>query len=162
IMGDMDIAETRRPQDGRAALSVNGREFDLRVSSLPTVHGEKIVLRILDKENINVPLEKLGFLPDQLHEYEALIRRTYGMILVGEIRDRETAEVAIQAALTGHMVFSTLHTNTAAGAIMRLTNMNVEPFLIASAVVGVVAQRLARRVCPRCVDSYRPSRELLE
>jgi len=82
IMGDMDIAETRRPQDGRAALSVNGREFDLRVSSLPTVHGEKIVLRILDKENINVPLEKLGFLPDQLHEYEALIRRTYGMILV--------------------------------------------------------------------------------
>jgi type IV pilus assembly protein PilB len=227
IIADMDIAETRRPQDGRAALCVNDREFDLRVSSLLTVHGEKIVLRVLNKENISVPLEKLGFLPDQLRDYEALIRRTYGMILVtgptgsgksttlyatlshlnittiddpveyqrpginqtqvnpragltfatglrtlvrqdpdiilvGEIRDRETAEVAIQAALTGHVVFSTLHTNTAAGAIMRLTNMDVEPFLIASAVVGVVAQRLARRVCPRCAESYQPGRELLE
>jgi type IV pilus assembly protein PilB len=232
IMGDMDIAETRRPQDGRAVLSLNGREFDLRVSSLPTVYGEKIVIRILNKESISVPLEKLGFLPEQLHQYEALIRRTYGMILVtgptgsgksttlyatlsrlnephlnittiedpveyqlpginqtqvnpragltfatglrtlvrqdpdiilvGEIRDRETAEVAIQAALTGHLVFSTLHTNTAAGAIMRLTNMDVEPFLIASAVVGAVAQRLARRICSRCAESYRPSPEILE
>jgi type IV pilus assembly protein PilB len=222
----------RRPQDGRALITENGRDYDLRVSSLPTVHGEKIVLRILDKEAINVPLEKLGFLPEQFRRYEALVRRSYGMILVtgptgsgksttlyatlsrlnqphlnittiedpveyqlpgisqtqansrigltfaaglrtllrqdpdiilvGEIRDRETAEVAIQAALTGHLVFSTLHTNTAAGAIMRLTNMNVEPFLIASSVAGVVAQRLVRRVCSRCAEEYRPSREILE
>jgi type IV pilus assembly protein PilB len=231
IMGNMDIAETRRPQDGRAIISESGRDFDLRISSLPTVHGEKIVLRVLNKESISVSLEKLGFLPDQLREYETLIRRTYGMILVtgptgsgksttlyatlsrlnqphlnimaiedpveyqlpginqtqvnaragltfagglrtlvrqdpdiilvGEIRDRETAEVAIQAALTGHLVFSTLHTNTAAGAIMRLTNMEIEPFLIASAVVGVVAQRLVRRVCSRCAESYQPGPDLL-
>src|SRR5205085_4565297 len=90
-----------------------------------------------------------------------LVRQDPDIILVGEIRDRETAEVAIQAALTGHMVFSTLHTNTAAGAIMRLTNMDVEPFLIASAVVGVVAQRLVRRVCPRCEESYQPTPDLL-
>lgn len=231
IMGDMDIAETRRPQDGRAIIREGGRDFDLRISSLPTVHGEKIVLRVLSKESITVSLEKLGFLPEQLREYEALVRRTYGMILVtgptgsgksttlyatlgrlnqphlnimaiedpveyqlpginqtqvnaragltfatglrtlvrqdpdiilvGEIRDRETAEVAIQAALTGHLVFSTLHTNTAAGAIMRLTNMDIEPFLIASAVVGVVAQRLVRRVCTRCAESYEPAPDVL-
>jgi type IV pilus assembly protein PilB len=231
IMADMDIAETRRPQDGRAIVHENGRDYDLRVSSLPSVHGEKIVLRILDKEAISVPLEKLGFLPEQFHLYDSLSRRSYGMImvtgptgsgksttlyatlsrlnqphlnistiedpveyqlagitqtqanpkigltfpaglrtllrqdpdiiLVGEIRDRETAEVAIQAALTGHLVFSTLHTNTAAGALTRLTNMNVEPFLIASAVAGVVAQRLVRRICSRCAEEYRPSAELL-
>jgi type IV pilus assembly protein PilB len=232
IIGNMDIAETRRPQDGRALFRESGREFDLRISSLPTAHGEKIVLRVLDKESIKVPLEQLGFLPDQFRVYDSLIRRTYGMvlvtgptgsgksttlyatlsrlnqphlnittiedpieyqlsginqsqvnpragltfptglrtlvrqdpdiILVGEIRDRETAEVAIQAALTGHLVFSTLHTNTAAGAIMRLTNMGIEPFLIASAVVGVVAQRLVRRVCSQCEEVYRPSVEILE
>jgi type IV pilus assembly protein PilB len=231
IIADMDIAETRRPQDGRAMIRENDREYDLRVSSLPSVHGEKIVLRILDKGAINVPLEKLGFLPEQFRRYEALTRRSYGMvlvtgptgsgksttlyatlsrinqphlnittiedpveyqlpgitqtqanakigltfasglrtllrqdpdiILVGEIRDRETAEVAVQAALTGHLVFSTLHTNTAAGAITRLTNMDVEPFLISSAVAGVVAQRLVRRVCSRCEEEYQPTRDIL-
>jgi type IV pilus assembly protein PilB len=231
IIADMDIAEARRPQDGRAVIRDNDREYDLRVSSVPSVHGEKIVLRILDKGAINVPLEKLGFLPEQFGRYEMMTRRSYGMILVtgptgsgksttlyatlsrlnqphlnistiedpveyqlagitqiqanpkigltfaaglrtllrqdpdiilvGEIRDRETAEVAIQAALTGHLVFSTLHTNTAAGALTRLTNMDVEPFLIASAVAGVVAQRLVRRVCTRCAEEYRPSPELL-
>lgn len=231
VMTNMNIAETRRCQDGRATVRESGRAFDLRVSSIPVLCGEKMVLRLLDKETIAIPLEKLGMLPDQLRDYEALIQRPYGMILVtgptgagksttlyatlnrlnephrnittiedpveyqlpginqtqvnpradvtfasglralvrqdpdiilvGEIRDRETAEVAIQAALTGHLVFSTLHTNSAAGALTRLVNMGVEPFLVSSAVTGVVAQRLLRRVCPRCEEGYRPEPELL-
>ena len=220
IMGRMNIAERRRPQDGRILYKNGGRENDLRVSMMPTIYGEKVVIRILERNKKQTNLEQMGFFPEQFKIFDQFLRRPHGMILVtgptgsgksttlqaglsrinhpninistvedpveymisgvnhtqvdtkigvtfasglrtlvrqdpdvimvGEIRDRETAEIAIQAALTGHLVMSTLHTNDAPGAISRLTNMGVEPFLIASALQCVVAQRLLRTVCPYC------------
>ncbi len=232
IMGRMDIAERRRPQDGRISRVYHNRTFDLRVSIMPTVHGEKTVLRVLDKEAMSVALEKIGFWPDELEVWNHLITRPYGMvlvtgptgsgksttlyaslnkindigknittiedpveyqlrgvnqtqvnvragvtfasglrtlvrqdpdiILVGEIRDKETAEVAINAALTGHLVFATLHTNDAPGAMVRLDNMGVEPFLISSSVLGVIGQRLLRKICDNCREWYEPDPAVLE
>ena len=220
IMAKLNIAERRLPQDGRIKLRLMGKEIDLRVSTLPTLYGESVVLRILDRSSIVVDLESLGFPEDTLRQFEALITKPYGMILVtgptgsgktttlygaldkinspdkkiitiedpveyqlfgvnqihvksqigltfanglrsivrqdpdvimvGEIRDFETAEIAIQAALTGHLVFSTLHTNDAAGAVSRLLEMGVEDYLLASSLLGVLAQRLVRRVCRSC------------
>jgi general secretion pathway protein E len=220
IMAKLNIAERRLPQDGRIKLRLMGREIDLRVSTLPTLYGESVVLRILDRSSIVVALERLGFPADVLGRFEALITRPYGMILVtgptgsgktttlygaldklnspdkkiitiedpveyqltgvnqihvkaqigltfasglrsivrqdpdvimvGEIRDFETAEIAIQAALTGHLVFSTLHTNDAAGAVSRLLEMGVEDYLLASSLLGVLAQRLVRKICKHC------------
>ncbi|HEY8514988.1 MAG TPA: type II secretion system ATPase GspE [Candidatus Binatia bacterium] len=220
IMAKLNIAERRLPQDGRIKLRMMGKEIDLRVSTLPTLYGESVVLRILDRGSIVLDLEKLGFPPDSLAQWESLIVKPYGMILVtgptgsgktttlygslhkinspdkkiitiedpveyqlngvnqihvkpqigltfanglrsivrqdpdvimvGEIRDAETAEIAIQAALTGHLVFSTLHTNDAAGAVSRLLEMGVEDYLLASSLLGVLAQRLVRRICPDC------------
>ena len=222
IMAKLNIAERRLPQDGRIKLRMMGKEIDLRVSTLPTLYGESVVLRILDRSSIVVNLESLGFPEDTLKEFESIIQRPYGMILVtgptgsgktttlygaldkinspdkkiitiedpveyqlfgvnqihvkpqigltfanglrsivrqdpdvimvGEIRDPETAEIAIQSALTGHLVFSTLHTNDAAGAVSRLLEMNVENYLLASSLLGVLAQRLVRRVCRKCME----------
>jgi type IV pilus assembly protein PilB len=220
VMADIDIAERRLPQDGRMSVSVEGATIDLRVSTLPTVHGEKVVMRILDRSAGVIPLADLGFLPDQLVRYESAYRRPYGatlvtgptgsgksttlyatlnllnetsrnivtvedpveyrlpninqvqtnpkagltfanalrsilrqdpdIVLVGEIRDRETGIIAIEAALTGHLVLSTLHTNDAPSTPLRLLEMGIEPFLVTSALDCVVAQRLARRLCERC------------
>ncbi|HVK06490.1 MAG TPA: GspE/PulE family protein [Armatimonadaceae bacterium] len=224
VIAGMDIAERRRPQDGRISRRHQGHSFDLRVSTMPTVHGEKAVLRVLDKSAMSVSLEQIGFLPDELQVWTHLITRPYGMvlvtgptgsgksttlysslnkindpgkniatiedpveyrlkgvnqtqvnaragvsfaaglrtlmrqdpdiILVGEIRDQETAEVAINAALTGHLVFATLHTNDAPSAMTRLDNMGIEPFLITSSILGVVGQRLLRKVCDKCKEWY--------
>ncbi len=226
VIGRMDIAERRLPQEGRVHVVAEGREIDLRVSSMPTLLGEKIVLRILDKANLNVALEKLGLTPAQLAAFRRIFQRAHGMalvtgptgsgktttlysvldllaapernivtiedpveyqlpginqvqvcdavglsfaralrsilrqdpdvIMVGEIRDTETARVAIQAALTGHLVLSTLHTNNAPGAFIRLADMGIERYLLASACNGVIAQRLARTICPYCRISYYP------
>jgi type IV pilus assembly protein PilB len=220
IMADLDISEKRVPQDGRIQMKVGERDIDLRVSTLPTVHGEKVVMRILDKRQTLVKLSELGFSPSIFDIVTRLVSRPYGLflvtgptgsgktttlcaalntintivrnivtiedpveyqlkvinqvqvnvkagvtfanglrsilrqdpdvIMVGEIRDRETATIAIQAALTGHLVFSTLHTNDAPGAVARLIDIGVEPFLIASSLLGVVGQRLVRKVCPTC------------
>ncbi|MGB9661558.1 MAG: GspE/PulE family protein [Moorellaceae bacterium] len=227
IMGGMDIAEKRLPQDGRFQVTVEKRSIDLRVSTMPTVYGEKVVLRILDKGTMLLPLDGLGFSPSTQQIYESLIRSAYGMILitgptgsgktttlyatlnalsspekniitiedpveyllpginqvrvnpkagldfasglrailrqdpdiimVGEIRDQETADIAVRAATTGHLVFSTLHTNDAAGAVTRLLDMGVEPFLVNSSLIGVVAQRLVRLICRNCRETYQPS-----
>ena len=224
LMAGMDIAEKRKPQDGRAQVTHGGQKIDLRVSSLPTVLGEKVVIRVLDSEANQLDLEDMGFTKTNLAYYRAMYKSSYGLILVtgptgsgktttlyatlqelnrperniitiedpveyrmdgvnqvavntkigmtfasglrailrqdpniimiGEIRDRETAEISIQAALTGHLVFSTLHTNTAAGAITRLLDMGIEPFLAASALRGIVAQRLVRKLCPVCKQEY--------
>jgi type IV pilus assembly protein PilB len=229
IMAEMDIAEKRAPQDGRISAVIDGRPFDFRVSSLPAVFGEKIVMRVLDKSNISVGLHRLGLLPHTFDMFEAMISRSYGIVLVtgptgsgksttlysclakvnsgdkniltiedpveyelggitqvgvnaragmtfaaglksmlrqdpdiimvGEMRDQETAMIAIEAALTGHLVFSTLHTNDAPGAVARLMDMGVEPFLIASATVGVMAQRLLRKICEKCKQPYEPPRD---
>jgi type IV pilus assembly protein PilB len=231
IMARMNIAERRLPQDGRIELEHNGKEYDLRVSTMPSIFGEKVVMRVLDKSSTRLTFEQLGFLPEQREIMEWLVARPYGMILVtgptgsgksttlyaalstvnhptrniitiedpveyqlqgitqthvnprigmtfarglrtmvrqdpdvimvGEIRDLETAEIAVQAALTGHLVFSTLHTNDAPGALARLANMGVEPFLISSSITGVLAQRLVRVVCPNCKEYYEPSPEFL-
>ncbi len=231
IMADMDIAEKRAPQDNRISAVVNGREFDFRVSSLPLVYGEKIVMRVLDKSGISVGLSKLGFLEHNLRQIEQLCNKTYGIILVtgptgsgksttlysilhklnnglsniitiedpveyelpginqcgvnpkagmtfaaglramlrqdpdiimvGEMRDKETATIAMEAALTGHLVLTTLHTNDAPSAPGRLMDMDVEPFLIASSMIGVLAQRLVRVICPACKETYRTPRETL-
>jgi len=220
IMAGMDIAEKRRPQDGRIAVNTMGKSLDLRVSALPATHGESIVMRILEKESVLISLDQLGFDPADYKRFRRIIRRPNGVflvtgptgsgktttlyaalnelnrpdrkiitaedpieyhmtgvnqvqvndkigltfaailramlrqapniILVGEIRDRETAEIAVQAALTGHLVFSTLHTNDAPSAITRLIDMGVAPFLVASSVQAVMAQRLVRRICPNC------------
>ena len=220
IMAELDIAERRVPQDGRIKIKVLNRTIDLRVSSLPTIFGEKIVMRILDKSNLNIDLEKLGFEPQAMKDFCSAIASPYGMVLVtgptgsgktttlysalsrintpevnvmtaedpveynldginqvlvhedigltfaaalkaflrqdpniimvGEIRDIETASIAVKAALTGHLVLSTLHTNDAPSAIGRLLDMGIEPFLVASSVNLVVAQRLVRRVCSGC------------
>lgn len=229
IMADMDIAEKRAPQDGRISATVDGRQYDFRVSTLPNINGEKIVLRVLDKGAVMVGLNKLGFLPQTMELFESMISRTYGIILVtgptgsgksttlysvlsklnsgdkniltiedpveyelpgitqtqvnvragltfasglrtmlrqdpdiimvGEIRDQETAMIAVEAALTGHLVLATLHTNDAPGAVTRLLDMGVESFLIASAVVGVLAQRLVRMICPKCKETYSPPKD---
>lgn len=231
IMSDMDIAESRKPQDGHTALTIGGHKMDFRVSTLPTVYGERVVLRILRKDNIMLKLEDLGFLPQSLERFESSFRKPYGailvtgptgsgksttlyaavnvlneparhiitaedpveyrlpgvnqiqtnpkagltfaralrsflrcspdVILVGEIRDQETAKIAIESALTGHLVLSTLHTNDAPGAITRLIEMGVEPFLVASAVDCVLAQRLARRLCKDCKEEYAPPKQAL-
>ncbi len=221
VMASMNIAERRRPQDGRFVFrDEGGREFDLRVSVMPTVYGEKVVMRILEKSNAHASIERLGFFPEQRALFEKFIRKQHGIVLVtgptgsgksttlfaglqkinsptlnintiedpveyhlsganqvavnpkigvtfaaglrtlvrqdpdvimvGEIRDTETAEIAVQAALTGHLVLSTLHTNDAPGALVRLQNMGVEPYLISSAVIGLAGQRLLRTVCPNC------------
>ena len=232
ILSKMDIAERRLPQDGRFQIKFGSREVDLRVSTLPTVFGEKAVLRLLDKSKGMIKLNSIGFLEKQLNDFKAIIGRSYGIILItgptgsgksttlyatlneinskdknvitvedpveyklkrinqvqirskinltfantlrsilrqdpdiimiGEIRDIETAEIAVQAALTGHLVFSTLHTNDAASAITRLIDMQVEPFLISSSVIGVIAQRLVRVICENCKEEYTPSEEVSE
>lgn len=232
VLCTMDITESRRPQDGRMRVEQHGAVLDFRASSVPTVFGEKLVLRILDKSSVMVPLAKLGFLPAAQHRFEGLVRQPHGMvivvgptgsgksttlysalnllndttrnimtledpveynvrglnqiqvnsrigltfasglrsfvrqdpdvILVGEIRDRETAEMAVQASLTGHLMLSTLHTNSAVGTIARLANLGVDPFLIAQALSGVVSQRLLAKVCIHCAHDYHPSRETLE
>ena len=232
IMANLDIAERRKPQDGKIHLKHENKEYDLRVSTVPTVHGEKVVMRILDKSSVMLGLDKLGFLPEVREKLEWLISKPYGMILVtgptgsgksttlyaclnklntgdknimtiedpveyqipgvnqvnvnpkagltfasalraflrqdpdiimvGEIRDRETAQIAIEAALTGHLVLSTLHTNDAPSAATRLIEMGIEPFLVASALLGVLAQRLARTICPNCKEPYTPPKEALK
>jgi type IV pilus assembly protein PilB len=232
VIGRMDIAEKRLPQEGRVHLIADGREIDLRVSSMPTILGEKIVLRILDKSNLSFELETLGIRGKDRRAVEAMVRNPYGLmlvtgptgsgktttlyscldllrneatnivtiedpveyqlplinqihvnekvgltflralrsilrqdpdvIMVGEIRDHDTARVAIQAALTGHLVLSTLHTNDCPGAVMRLLDMGIEPYLISASVLGFVAQRLARTICPSCKSSYYPPPVLLK
>ena len=224
IMSDLDISERRVPQDGRVGLTVEGRHVDVRVVTLPSVHGESVVLRILDKESIRLDLEKLGMQEQELERFRRAFHRAHGAVLVtgptgsgksttlygaltelntpekniitiedpveyqiqgitqvqinpkagltfatglrsmmradpdilmvGEIRDRETAQIAIEGALTGHMVLSTLHTNDAPSAITRLIEMGIEPFLVASAIDCVVAQRLARTLCTHCKRAH--------
>jgi len=226
IMSDIDIAERRKPQDGRLSVIHGGRKVDLRVATLPTVWGEKVVMRILDNSGSSMSLDDLGLLKHNFDVYKKSYTKPYGMILVtgptgsgksttlyttlntvarpeinvitvedpveyrmaginqvqvnpkagltfasalrsilrsdpdvvllGEIRDHETAQIAIEASLTGHLVLSTLHTNDAPSAITRLTEMEIEPFLVGSALDSVVAQRLARRLCDRCKQSYTP------
>jgi type IV pilus assembly protein PilB len=232
IMADIDIAERRRPQDGRINLRVGGRQLDLRVSTLPTIYGEKVVMRLLDTSTALLELEDLGFSPHTLEGYRASYTKPYGTILVvgptgsgksttlyatlnvlnkpetniitvedpveyrlpgvnqvqvnrkagltfasglrsflrqdpdvmlvGEIRDGETASIAIESALTGHLVLSTLHTNDAPSSVSRLIEMGVEPFLVGSALDAVLAQRLARRLCEHCKEEYEPTEAALE
>ncbi|MDD3376623.1 MAG: Type II secretion system protein E [bacterium ADurb.Bin157] len=229
IMAQMDISEKRLPQDGRIKVKVRNKSIDLRVSSLPTVFGEKIVIRILDNSRMQLTLDQVGFDESLLGLFKTLssapngivlmtgptgsgktstlyaainfirngqinittvedpveylipsinqvqvrpeigltfartlrsiLRQDPNVILIGEIRDFETAQIAIESALTGHLVFSTLHTNDAASAVTRLIEMGVEPYLVASAVIGVGAQRLVRKICPSCRDSYEPDAE---
>ena len=227
IMANISIAEKRIPQDGRIQIMVNGRQLDLRVSSLPTAHGESIVMRILDKEGLQLGLPQLGFFSDDQKEMERLIAMPDGIVLVtgptgsgktttlysclhhinkpdrkiitvedpveyqlnginqvpvradvgmtfasalrsmlrqapnivmiGEIRDLETAEIAINASLTGHMVFSTLHTNDAPSAVTRLIDIGVKPFLVSTSLRAVLGQRLVRKICPKCTQPYQPT-----
>jgi len=232
IMADIDIAERRRPQDGRISLRVSGKQIDLRVSTLPTIYGEKVVMRILDNSTAMLTLNDLGFLEDTAERYAESYTKPYGTILVtgptgsgksttlyatlnvinkpevnivtvedpveyrlnginqvqvnkkaglnfanalrsflrqdpdvmlvGEIRDIETANIAIESALTGHLVLSTLHTNDAPASISRLIEMGVEPFLVGSAVDAILAQRLARRLCSSCKTAYQPTADALK
>jgi type IV pilus assembly protein PilB len=227
VMGSIDIAEKRRPQDGRIKAVVGGRHYDMRVSVLPTVHGQSVVMRILDRGNIQVSIKDLGFAEDDYTRFQNIIKRPNGIflvtgptgsgktttlyaalnelnrpdrkiitaedpveyylpginqvevkhqigldfariiramlrqapniILVGEIRDRETAEIAVQASLTGHLVFSTLHTNDAPSAVTRLADIGVPPFLIASSLIAIMAQRLVRTICPKCKAPQKPT-----
>jgi len=231
IMADLDIAEKRRPQDGKFQMRLDGRNIDFRVSILPTIHGEKVVLRILDSGKLALNLDNLGFEPKALSDFRAAIGAPYGMILVtgptgsgksttlysalrevmslednivtvedpveyqldgvnqvpvnvkrgltfaaalrsilrqdpdiimiGEIRDTETVEIAVKAALTGHLVLSTLHTNDAPSTVTRMVDMNVDPFMVASATILVSAQRLARSLCKECRKSVEVPRESL-
>ena len=227
IMASIDIAEKRRPQDGRIKMNLHGRHYDLRLSMLPTVHGQSAVMRILDRGNIQVSIKDLGFGDEDYKRFQSIIKRPNGIllvtgptgsgktttlyaalnelnrpdrkiitaedpveyylpgvnqvevkhqigldfariiramlrqapniILVGEIRDHETAEIAIQASLTGHLVFSTLHTNDAPSAITRMIDIGVQPFLVASSVIAIMAQRLVRIVCPKCKEPDEPA-----
>ncbi|MEO2015598.1 MAG: ATPase, T2SS/T4P/T4SS family [Fuerstiella sp.] len=229
IMASMDISEKRRPQDGRIKTRMGAKEFDLRVSILPTNHGQAVVMRILDRDNIKIGIRNLGFSEENYRSFQNIIRRPNGIflvtgptgsgktttlysalgelnrpdrkiitaedpveyylpginqvevkhaigfdfamiiksmlrqapnvILVGEIRDTETGEMAVQASLTGHLVFSTLHTNDAPGSITRLIDMGVQPFLVASSLMAVMAQRLVRVVCVKCKEPYQPTPE---
>jgi type IV pilus assembly protein PilB len=229
IMADINIAERRIPQDGRIGLVVQGKSIDIRVATLPTVHGEKVVMRILDKSSVLLELQDLGFLPQNFHRFQQSFTKPYGeilvtgptgsgksttlyatlnilnrpevnvitvedpveyrlpginqvqthakagltfasalrsilrsdpdIVLIGEIRDRETAKISTEAALTGHLVLSSLHTNDAPSALTRLVEMGIEPYLVASALDCVLAQRLARKLCLRCKESYSPTEE---
>jgi general secretion pathway protein E len=229
IMAGLNIAEKRLPQDGRIRRKIAGKDIDVRVSTIPTAHGERIVMRILDRSNVLLSLEDLGFDPETHQTFNSLIARPHGILLVsgptgsgktttlyaalskinspdiniltvedpveyqlpgvgqmqvaskidltfanglraflrqdpdvimvGEIRDRETAEIAIQASLTGHLVLSTVHTNDAPGAVTRLVDMGVEPFLVSSTLCGVLAQRLVRNLCKECKTPYEPTAE---
>jgi len=229
IMSDIDIAERRKPQDGRLSVNHGGRKIDLRVATLPTVYGEKVVMRVLDNSSSKIGISELGLLERNAEAYRSSYTKPYGMILVtgptgsgksttlyttlnevsrpevnvitvedpveyrmaginqvqvnvkagltfasalrsilrsdpdvvllGEIRDHETAQIAIEASLTGHLVMSTLHTNDAPSAVTRLTEMGIEPFLVGSALDCVVAQRLARRLCDRCKEPFTPTQE---
>ncbi len=231
VISGLDISEKRIPQDGRFKFVYEGREIDVRVSTLPTVLGEKIVLRVLDKAMVVVDMDKLGFLPENLAQLQDLIHRPYGMLLVtgptssgktttlysalntintiekniltvedpveyrlkminqvqvnpragltfaaglrsflrqdpnvimiGEIRDLETAEIAVQSALTGHLVMSTIHTNNAPSTINRLIDMKIDAFLVASAVTGILAQRLIRTICPNCKQPFTPDQDII-
>jgi type IV pilus assembly protein PilB len=231
VMANLDIAERRMPQDGRIALVVQGKGIDLRVAVLPTMFGESVVLRVLDRANVALDLEKIGMRDDDLKAFRQLINKPNGIILVtgptgsgktttlyaalnelnsiedklittedpveydidgiiqvqirpeieltfasclrsilrqdpdivlvGEIRDKETSEIAIQASLTGHLVFSTLHTNDAPSSIARILDLGIEPFLITATVEAIVAQRLVRRVCVHCKEEYQPTEEQL-
>ncbi|OLB42319.1 MAG: hypothetical protein AUI04_05295 [Candidatus Rokubacteria bacterium 13_2_20CM_2_64_8] len=195
IMSNLDIAERRLPQDGRIKLRYNTREIDFRVSVLPTIFGEKAVLRILDKDALQLDLTKLGFDPGALEHFEKVIRQPHGMVLitgptgsgktttlysaihtinspehnimtaedllVGETRDLETAQISIRAALTGHLVFSTLHTNDSPSTIARLIDMGIPPFLVASSLLLVMAQRLGRKVCKDCKEPYEVNEDSL-
>ncbi|MBU0634422.1 MAG: Flp pilus assembly complex ATPase component TadA [Candidatus Omnitrophica bacterium] len=232
VMANLNIAETRLPQDGRAFVKITGRMVDLRVSTLPTIFGESLVIRILDKATVQLSLDDLGLEDDIKMLFRRLIKKPYGIVLstgptgcgktttqysclaeinkieykiitvedpvefdlpgliqvsvrpkinltfpivlrhmlrqdpdiimVGEIRDTETVQMAIHAALTGHLVFSTLHTNDAPSAITRLIDMGVEPFLIASSIEGILAQRLVRRICDNCRQEYTPAQKKLD
>ena len=232
VISKLDIAEHRLPQDGRIKLNLGERQIDFRVSTVPISHGERIVLRILDKSNVLLGVEKIGMRQEILESFRRLIRFSEGIVLVtgptgsgktttlysalseifseevnimtiedpveykmqgiaqigvnpkidltfakglrhilrqdpdvimiGEIRDRETAEIAIQSALTGHLVLSTLHTNDAPSALTRLADMGVEPYLLSSTVIGVLAQRLVRTICPHCKEAYRPEKGELD
>lgn len=232
VMANLDIAERRIPQDGRIQVQVEGRKVDLRFSSMPGIHGEKVVLRVLDKSKAMLDVNKLGFDPNVLDRFKSLLRRPHGLILVcgptgsgktttlysamtmlndpeknlvtiedpveyqldrinqnqakpsiglsfakflkhalrqdpdiimvGEIRDRETAEIGIQASLTGHLVLSTLHTNDSPSAITRLLEMGIEPYLLSSALLASLAQRLVRTICPECKTDYFPPKKVLQ
>jgi type IV pilus assembly protein PilB len=227
IMANLDIAERRIPQDGRFTIKMEGKQVDVRVSLIPTIYGENVVMRLLDASSALLTMEQLGFSKQMLEKYAKLVVRPHGIILVtgptgsgktttlyasldkintpekniitiedpveyklpgirqiqvdakveltfanglrsilrqdpdiimvGEIRDLETAEIAIQAALTGHLVFSTLHTNDAPGAVTRMVDMGVEPFLVSSSVIGILAQRLVRKICEACKEEYKPA-----
>ncbi|MEM7174401.1 MAG: type II secretion system ATPase GspE [Chlamydiota bacterium] len=231
VMAKMDIAERRLPQDGRIKLSMGGRQIDFRVSTVPVIHGERIVLRILDKGNITLGLDQIGMEEETRHSFRKYLRQNQGIIfvtgptgsgktttlysaiteissrevnvmtvedpveyklpgiaqigvnpkigltfarglrhilrqdpdivMIGEIRDRETAEIAVQSSLTGHLVLSTLHTNDAPSALTRLVDMGVEPYLLSSSTLAVLAQRLVRTICPRCKEGYVPTDEEL-
>ena len=232
IMAELNIAERRIPQDGRFTIKMGGKQIDMRVSCVPTIYGENVVLRLLDSSSALLDLSDLGFSKEVLERFDKLIRRPHGIILVtgptgsgktttlyaalnkintvekniitiedpveyklegvrqiqinpkvdltfatglrsilrqdpniimvGEMRDHETAEIAVQAALTGHLVFSTLHTNDAPGAITRMIDMGIEPFLVSSSVIGILAQRLVRTICPDCKEEYKPIDEELK
>jgi type IV pilus assembly protein PilB len=231
VMANLDIAERRKPQDGRIELIVNGNPVDLRVSVLPTMFGESVVMRVLDRSNVSLDLEQLGLRDDDLRMVRQLINRPNGIVivtgptgsgktttlysalnelndvkvkiltaedpveydidglvqtqirteygltfaaclrsflrqdpdivLVGEIRDLETGDISVRASLTGHLVFSTLHTNDAPSAIARLLDLGLEPFLVTATMEAVVAQRLVRRICPRCKEEFTPTEEML-
>ncbi|MBI3009044.1 MAG: type II secretion system ATPase GspE [Candidatus Omnitrophica bacterium] len=231
VMSHLNIAERRLPQDGRTSVKIGDKEFDIRISIVPTAFGERVVLRLLDKSSILLGLEELGLSKERLDKFNAAIGHTHGIILVtgptgsgktttlyaalsrlnspdkniitvedpveyqlpgvgqiqvqpkigltfanglrsilrqdpnimmvGEIRDMETAEIAIHASLTGHLVFSTLHTNDSAGAITRLLDMGIEPYLASSSLIAIMAQRLVRTVCAGCKESYNPEEESL-
>lgn len=227
LMGHLDIAEKRKPQDGRFSLNVNKKDYDFRLSTLPTTHGESLVLRILDKTKVLINLEDLGMRKENFRRFNASLKSAHGIILltgptgsgktttlyaalnaikgvdkkiitvedpveysvgmvqqvqvnekaglhfstvlrsilrqdpdiimIGEIRDKETLKIAVQSALTGHLVLSTLHTNDALGAITRMVDMGIEPYLVAPSLIAVEGQRLVRKLCPHCKEAYMPS-----